>query len=34
MKKTLKCVLVLMGVLLLATSAFAESDIVAKQSVN
>lgn len=28
MKKTLKCVLVLMGVLLLATSAFAASDIV------
>ncbi len=28
MKKTLKCMLVLMGVLLLATSAFAESDIV------
>jgi len=28
MKKTLKCVLLLMGVLLLATSAFAESNIV------
>jgi hypothetical protein len=28
MKKTLKCMLVLMGVLLLATSAFAESNIV------
>jgi hypothetical protein len=28
MKKTLKCMLVLLGVLLLATSAFAESDIV------
>ena len=36
MKKTLKCVLLLTGVLLLATSAFAESDIVStvKQGCN
>ena len=36
MKKTLKCVLILLGVLLLTTSAFAESDIVStvKQGCN